>query len=46
MIKLTVLGSCGTYPGPGTMIGPAMVFAWRAAMDIAGHLDTTQMRPT
>jgi hypothetical protein len=36
----------GTYPGPGTMIGPAMVFAWRAAMDIAGHLDTTQQRPT
>ena len=36
----------GTYPGPGTVIGPAMVFAWRAAMDIAGHLDTTQMRPT
>jgi succinate dehydrogenase/fumarate reductase flavoprotein subunit len=36
----------GTYPGPGTMIGPAMVFAWRAAMDAAGHLDTTQMRPT
>jgi succinate dehydrogenase/fumarate reductase flavoprotein subunit len=29
----------GTYPGPGTMIGPAMVFAWRAAMDIAGDLD-------
>ncbi len=28
----------GTYPGPGTMIGPAMVFAWRAAMDIAGTL--------
>ena len=26
----------GTYPGPGTMIGPAMVFAWLAAMDIAG----------
>jgi len=26
----------GTYPGPGTMIGPAMVFAWRAAMDVAG----------
>jgi len=35
----------GTYPGPGTMIGPAMVFAWRTAMDIAGHLDTTQQRP-
>ena len=31
----------GTYPGPGTMIGPAMVFAWRAAMDIAGTLDGT-----
>ena len=34
----------GTYPGPGTMIGPAMVFAWRAAMDIAGksnQLDVT-----
>ena len=29
----------GTYPGPGTMIGPAMVFAWRAAMDAAGALD-------
>jgi succinate dehydrogenase/fumarate reductase flavoprotein subunit len=29
----------GTYPWPGTMIGPAMVFAWRAAMDIAGTLD-------
>jgi succinate dehydrogenase/fumarate reductase flavoprotein subunit len=31
----------GAYPGPGTMIGPAMVFAWRAAMDIAGTLDRT-----
>ena len=30
----------GTYPGPGTMIGPAMVFGWRAAMDAAGHPDT------
>ena len=29
----------GTYPGPGTMIGPAIVFAWRAAMDAAGVLD-------
>ena len=29
----------GTYPGPGTMIGPAIVFAWRAAMNIAGKLD-------
>jgi succinate dehydrogenase/fumarate reductase flavoprotein subunit len=26
----------GTYPGPGTMIGPALVFAWRAVMNIAG----------
>ena len=29
----------GMYPGPGTMIGPAMVLAWRAAMDAAGVLD-------
>jgi succinate dehydrogenase/fumarate reductase flavoprotein subunit len=29
----------GTYPGPGTMIGPALVFGWRAAMDAAGALD-------
>jgi succinate dehydrogenase/fumarate reductase flavoprotein subunit len=29
----------GTYPGPGTMIGPAMVFGWCAAMDAAGVLD-------
>jgi succinate dehydrogenase/fumarate reductase flavoprotein subunit len=28
----------GTYPGPGTMIGPAMVFGWCAAMDAAGAL--------
>jgi succinate dehydrogenase/fumarate reductase flavoprotein subunit len=28
----------GHYPGPGTMIGPAMVFAWRAAMQAAGRL--------
>jgi len=29
----------GHYPGPGTMIGPAMVFAWQAAMQAAGRLD-------
>ncbi|WP_249140479.1 MULTISPECIES: FAD-binding protein [Bradyrhizobium] len=28
----------GTYPGPGTMIGPAIVFGWCAAMDAAGML--------
>ncbi|RXT34560.1 FAD-dependent oxidoreductase [Bradyrhizobium betae] len=28
----------GTYPGPGTMIGPAMVFGWYAAMEAAGAL--------
>ncbi|PKA42287.1 FAD-binding protein [Rhizobium sullae] len=26
----------GTYPGPGTTIGPAMVFAWRAATAASG----------
>lgn len=25
----------GTYPGPGTTLGPAMVFAYRAARDVA-----------
>ncbi len=33
----------GHYPGPGTMIGPAMVFAWRAAMQAAGVLDNYPM---
>jgi succinate dehydrogenase/fumarate reductase flavoprotein subunit len=26
----------GSYPGPGTTLGPAMVFAWRAAMHARG----------
>jgi hypothetical protein len=34
----------GTYPGPGTMIGPAIVFAWRAAMDAAGVLENYPIR--
>jgi succinate dehydrogenase/fumarate reductase flavoprotein subunit len=25
----------GTYPGPGTMLGPGIVFGWRAAMHAA-----------
>jgi 3-oxosteroid 1-dehydrogenase len=29
----------GTYPGPGTTIGPALVFAWRAAMHAAQRVD-------
>ena len=28
----------GTYPGPGTVIGPARVFGWRAAMHAARKL--------
>jgi succinate dehydrogenase/fumarate reductase flavoprotein subunit len=35
----------GTYPGPGTMIGPAMVFGWRAAMHAANSLDN-HLNPT
>lgn len=27
----------GAYPGPGATIGPAIVFAWRAALHAAGH---------
>lgn len=29
----------GTYPGPGSMLGPAIVFGWCAAMEAAGALD-------
>jgi succinate dehydrogenase/fumarate reductase flavoprotein subunit len=29
----------GTYPGPGTMLGPAIVFGWAAALDAAGALE-------
>lgn len=28
----------GTYPGPGTTLGPAIVFAWRIAKHAAGRL--------
>lgn len=28
----------GTYPGPGTTIGPAIVFGWRIAQHLAGRL--------
>ncbi len=29
----------GAYPGPGTALGPALVFGWRAAMFAAGRLE-------
>jgi succinate dehydrogenase/fumarate reductase flavoprotein subunit len=29
----------GSYPGPGTTLGPAIVFAWRAAMHARGLRD-------
>ena len=28
----------GTYPGPGTTLGPAIVFGWRAAMHAAKRI--------
>jgi predicted oxidoreductase len=38
----------GTYPGPGTMIGPAIVFGWCTAIDAAGvfaeHLSLSESR--
>ncbi|PWR20997.1 FAD-dependent oxidoreductase [Zavarzinia compransoris] len=32
----------GTYPGPGTTLGPAIVFAWRAARHAAGCVPQQQ----
>lgn len=31
----------GTYPGPGTTLGPAIVFGWRVAKHAAGKLSDT-----
>jgi succinate dehydrogenase/fumarate reductase flavoprotein subunit len=36
----------GTYPGPGTTLGPAIVFGWRAAMHAAGKLEQSGMAET
>jgi succinate dehydrogenase/fumarate reductase flavoprotein subunit len=35
----------GTYPGPGTMLGPAIVFGWRAAMHAANHPSLAENAP-
>jgi succinate dehydrogenase/fumarate reductase flavoprotein subunit len=31
---------CGEYPGPGTALGPGLVFGWRAAMFAAGRINS------
>jgi succinate dehydrogenase/fumarate reductase flavoprotein subunit len=36
---------CGSYPGPGTTLGPGMVFAYRAAMHAAGKPPLEQAVP-
>ncbi|MCP1196046.1 FAD-dependent oxidoreductase [Acetobacter senegalensis] len=33
----------GTYPGPGTTLGPALVMAWRIATHLAGNSSATNM---
>jgi succinate dehydrogenase/fumarate reductase flavoprotein subunit len=35
----------GTYPGPGTTLGPAIVFGWRAAMHASGQADASAQLP-
>lgn len=35
----------GTYPGPGTTLGPAMVMAWRVAKHAAGHTTSQESQP-
>lgn len=35
----------GTYPGPGTTLGPALVFGWRVAKYAAGKLEDTHEVP-
>jgi len=32
----------GAYPGPGTTLGPAIVFGWRTAMHAAGRLSSQE----
>lgn len=36
----------GTYPGPGTTLGPGMVFAWRIAQFVSGKLHPEPLSST